>query len=627
MTAESLAGVSWVHLDPLNWEIELEYEGRSEQAEGSGESRQHQFSEKFELQQSGYVASPKIFDFSITLTPTFMQGQSDYALHEERTEGSSFDYDVNLTALQGAKAPVYFGADASRISGTHSSNLGNYTDYSQEIRSLNMQWKLSAFPMAFSYEERLRDQTQSSGGFAAPRRRDEFQQSVRWRARSSKLQVSVEKRRFDDRTSGNDYDLLQQSVVHNFRWGKNSHLNTRQRYLNREGTHTFKQLSVSEGLRLQHFDSLFSSLYYNYSSVKQSRDMTVHSGEYILNHRPTENLKLALSGEGKNSEFEAGSEIEYGVGLNLTYRKDFLWDGILNFSFDGSALQTDRQSNGTTLETLDVSYSVPATLIVLLNTRAIDIGSILVTDAVAAQVFLEGMDYIVRTLSGDRAELQILTSGLIGAGDTILISYSAAAQPSAQFSTGSWHANVSLDFEWGRLYHSSQINRLTLQSGSFGEGENDLRDQTTGIELKWSGAWLEASARAEIRSYESGNFSRESQTFMESAQIDLPVSARLALSASQISYESDGRETDLSQWDAHLDWAPLPGMSAKPYLSGWNREDDRGHREERLSAGAKLTWKLRQIDLELDFSHRESVSQNRDRTDQRVGIRIVRRSR
>lgn len=294
---------------------------------------------------------------------------------------------------------------------------------------------------------------------------------------------------------------------------------------------------------------------------------------------------------------------------------------------DGSSLQTDRRSNGTTFESLDVSFTVPATLLVLLDTRAIETNSILVTDVGASQVLIEGVDYVVRSLSGDRTELQILTLGLIAAGDTILVSYSAAAQPSAEFNTGTVQADISLDFEWLRLYHSSRFTEETLQSGSFGEGQNDQQDQTTGVELKWTTTRFEASARAETHYYESGDFLTESVSFTETARIDLPARVHLLLSANQISSENDGRETDLSQWDVKMDWEPVRGMSVGPYLSGWDREEVLGQNESRLTAGVNFSWKLRKISLDLDFSHLEHVIDETDRTEQRLFVRIVRRSR
>lgn len=617
----------WVHLNPLSWELEFEYDGFREQSEGLYEVNQNQFSEKLKLHQSGFLVSQKILDFSVGLTPTFLQGQSTSALGEERTEAISFDYEVDLTALRDAKAPVYFEAAASRNRATYSSNLGNRIELVREARSVVMGWKLPAFPMTLSYEESLNDQTHNSGRSAAPRRRDEFQQSIRWDARSSRLQMNVEKRKFDDRIGDNNYDLLQQSVMHNLHWGKNSHLTTRQRYFNREGIHTFKQLTISERLRLQHLDRLYSSINYDYSSTVQDGDTRIHSGDYALNYWPTDELKVALSGEGRNIELKTGSEIVYGGGLKLAYQKDFFWGGALNLSLDASSERTDRESNGTTFDFLNVAFSIPVTLLVLLDTRAIDTGSIIVTDSSSSQVFLEGVDYIVQALTGERVELQILTSGLIAAGDTVLISYSAAAQPSAEFIADSVSSNISLNFDRIRFYHSFLFRDETLQSGSLGEGQSDLRDQTTGVEVNWSEAWFKASARAEIHSHKSGDFSTESVAFIETAEFDVSASMHLALSASQISYESSGRKTDLSQWDVHLDWALLRGMSAMPYVSGWNRQDDLGRDEQRLSTGIKWTWKLRKVELDLDISHREIAIQDRDRMEERIGVRIVRRSR
>lgn len=627
LPAEATGRNIGVHFDPLSWEVVLEYEGVSERREGFPDSGSNQFTEKLEIEQSGFVLSPSIFDFSITLTPTILQEQFDKPVQDERIEGTYLDYDINLGALRGAKAPVDLAAGASRNTRTLSSNLGNRTDFTLENRSLELGVKLPAFPWRLSYGERLLEQTFQSGHTAALRHRDEFERSVRLQGRSSKLQIEVERRWFDDRISDNDYNMLQQTAHHKLLWGKNSRLITQQSYYNRVGAHSFKRFSIFERLRLQHLDNLSSNFDYDYSSITQNDVTKVYSGMYTANYQPTEKLNLGLSVQGRNSDMGVGTEKEYGGALNLSYARDIFDKGTLNFGLSGSSLQTDRQSSGSTFESLDVSYSVPATLIVLLDTRAIETGSIVVTDAVASQVFLEGVDYIVRALSGDRTELQILTSGLIAAGDVILISYSAAAQPPAEFNTGTVSANISLGFEWVRLYHSSRISEQTLQSGSFSEGQNDLRDHTTGLELTWSRGWFEATARAETHSFDSGDYSTESDTLAETAQIHISPLANIFLSASQISFVSDGRETELSQWDVNLEWAAMRGLVVKPFVSGWDRREGAGQFEERLTAGVKVTWQLRQIDVNLDMSHIEHVAQNIDRTEQRIGVRVVRRSR
>ena len=68
-------------------------------------------------------------------------------------------------------------------------------------------------------------------------------------------------------------------------------------------------------------------------------------------------------------------------------------------------------------------------------------------------------------------------------------------------------------------------------------------------------------------------------------------------------------------------------MSVKPYVNGWDRQEGPGQSEQRLAAGLNLTWKFRQFDLDLDLSHLDHVTQGTDRTEQRLGVRIVRRSR
>lgn len=627
LSVEADARRTWVYWGPLNWEIELEYEGRNEKRDVGKESRSVRYSERLELKQSGYFISPRLFDYSLILQPTFKQRQKNYLRQEEQIQEVNFDYDVNLEVLRDIKFPISFGAGASRGTGTVSSNLDYHADFTNESRFARMQLTSRAFPMVLSYREKLHKQSSGYGSLAIPRFRDEFQKSVRWTGQSSKLQVLVEKVWFDDQIGDNDYEMLQQTLSHTFRWGKNSSLATNHSFRSRDGKYSVEQRRSSERLHIQHLDNLGSSLVYRYSKITHEDDTEIQHGNYTLKYTPSENLDVSLIAEGQNSQFQLGSELSYFGKVDLKYTRDISRTKKLNIGLGGFSKVTERRSGGATFETLDSSHTIPITLLVLLGTRAIDTGSILVTDSTSSQVFLDGVDYIVETLTGGRTELQILTSGLIGVGDTILVSYRAAVEPSAEYKTEAVNADVSLDFDWGRFYHRTSITNLTLQSGLFGEGQHDRRDQTTGVEFVWSRAWLMATIGAERNSHESGDFSTKTRALMETFRIDISASTNLVLTANQLSYSSDGIQTDVSQWNANLGWKHRSGIVINSYVSELNRVHDEGRFEDRLTAGAKLTWRLRKFKLTLDLSHREVVSQDRDWSDQRAFMRVVRRSR
>lgn len=626
-SAEAAAEGEWLHLQKLSWELELEYEGLREQRAGIDDTTHSRYTGKLLLHQAGYVGKPELFDFSVTLTPTLMQGRLDDAVRDEELEGSYLDYDINLGFLRGAEAPVDFSAAASRNTGSLSSNLGNRTDYTLENKSIGMGWQFAPFPMNVAYTERLLDQTFISGQGSTVTRRDEFQKAVRWQARSSKMHMQIEKRWFDDRIAGNDYDMLQERLFHTFRWGKNSHMITQQSYLNREGAFAYKRVTASENVRLQHWDNLFSIIDYDYSSITQNVETTTHSGKYTVFYQPTDEMEVGIGLEGRDSEFGTGAEKEYGSNALLQFDREIPFGGKISFGLNGQLLTTDRASNGTTIDLVDLSFTVPTTLIVLLETRAIDTSTITVMDVTNTVVYSEGVDYLVRALTGGRTELQILTSGQILEGDTIHVSYQAAAQPPAEFTTDALRASLLIDFDWIRFYHNHQIREENLQSGSFSEGQNDLEDRTTGVEVKWQQGKFEATARAESHAYDAGDYSTRSTTFAQTAQYRISPLTQVYANASQIAFESDGRETDLNQWNVNLKWMPLRGMSVQPFVSGWERTEDTGHFEERLTAGLKLKWELRLFDLDLDMSHLDHQTIGTDRTEQRIGLRLIRRSR
>lgn len=193
-----------LHLEPLFWQVQLEYSGAKEDRVGIGSSQTHRATEKILLRQTGYWVDPKLFDFSIGLTPTFFQEQFSGELQDFHSSGGSFDYDISFGLLRGAKNLFDVGTQASRVTGSYSSDLGNYIDYMSEDLSVTLGVKLAPFPMTLTYSEHILDQETNSGSGASSRYREEIQQSLRWRAHSSKLDVLVDRRWFDDRIGEND---------------------------------------------------------------------------------------------------------------------------------------------------------------------------------------------------------------------------------------------------------------------------------------------------------------------------------------------------------------------------------------------------------------------------------------
>ena len=620
VSAEAEAERDWVGFEPLDWGVDLEFRGTS----SDGSLRHYSFEEQLRFDNKGYLISPRLAQFSIGLRPTFSQARSTDGSDAGRINGNFLDYNVGLTLLDGLELPYSFSANASRGRGTQSSGSGIQSDFVLASRSVLMRWELPAFPMTLSYDNQSSRRTASFGDEATFTTRDSFHRTLSWQAQSSKLRMKVKKRWYGDRVSNNDFDTLTQDLTHRLRWGKNSGLTTRQGYTLREGGYSSERFTFSEHLHIQHLENLSSGLKYDFNSTSQNQENKSYSGTYDLGYRPLRDLGLSFSVSGQKSLRGAGEQKVFGGSTGLNYSRAIFWDGRASFGLSGSLRKSDRQFDDATLKFEDVAFTVPATMLVLLNETAINSDSIFVIDVAAGQVFLEGVDYIVRTLPGDRTELQILTSGLIVAGDKILVSYDASVLPSAKFRTETVDLNMSLDFNSWHFNHSTRIKNSIVQSGSLGEGQGDLLDQNTGVEWRWSSEWVETTANASLNYHRSDDFSTKDLTFTETARITLSGRVRLGLSAGQTSYVNDGRTANSSRWGVNLDWTPMNRMQVTSYLNGSNYQDVAGRTEERLNAGINLTWQMRQIKLSSYLIHRSFGFQ--DNGTQTFGVRIGRRS-
>ena len=274
ISAEADARRDWVDFGQFDWGVDIEFRGTS----SDGSLRHYSFEEQLRFGNTGYFISPRLAKFSIGLKPTFYQGRSADGSQAGQTDGTFLDYNIGLTLLDGLRLPYSFAASASRGRGTQSSGSGVQNDYVVANRSALMRWELRAFPMTLSYDDQSSRQTASFGDERAFTTRDSFHRTLSWRAESSKLQMKVNKRWFDDRVGNNDFDTLTQDLTHKLRWGKNSGLTTRQGYIRREGGKSSERFTFSEYLHIQHLNNLASGLRYNYQSTTQNGENKSYSG-------------------------------------------------------------------------------------------------------------------------------------------------------------------------------------------------------------------------------------------------------------------------------------------------------------------------------------------------------------
>jgi hypothetical protein len=622
----------WLRLDPTDWEVFVDFDGRWRRNENSQSTRDREVETGVRIRQSGYSLDRQIATFSLELEPRFLRGDFESPGISQTRDGEFVNYSGDVSVFHGTPFPFSFAAHASRVSGTIDGSLGSRSDFTSENRRLAVTYKNRAFPSTLEYLERLVDQTFQPGFGAVASQRDDILRTVRLKGRSSKMNAALEQSWFDDRvvTTDRDYQSTRANVNHRFNWGKGSTLHSRVDYFTRSGFQGYDKLDIAETARIRHTDSLTSSTAYRFQALSQQLDTIEHQGEFVLTHRLYRNLTTSLRAKGARVDSDAFNEDEYEGGLDLNYTKKIFWGGRFGAAAGAAYRLTDRDSTGALLDVVDESHVVPATLDVILDQRFVDRTTVVVTDGAGVIVFVEGVDYDLVAIADDFTEIRAIPGGQINASDTILVSYRFESLPSVRFATVPYHYSVSLDFDWIRLFHRFSASEESLIAG---QGESlliDRRNRSTGVELRWARPPARATLTAEQRFSKSGAFETDSLNFGQSFAYTLSPTARLTFTASQIFSTSAGRDTNLYNANVSVRWRPYRNLSIRPHLSAWVREDEGsaitgGRREEQFfSGGFELRWTWRKIEVSLRYEHIRRQGTITDTDEDRVMLRLVR---
>jgi hypothetical protein len=618
----------WFRLNPLDWEASFEFDG-SRRSGDAGTSQDTQFEEGIRIRQSGYSLDPKIATFSLEIEPVWQQGDFHYPApgRDDELDASFLNYSGSLSLLHGTPGPVGLTADASRSAGTTDFSLGSRSEFDTENRRVELNWKTSIFPSILSYSERFLDQTHRSGLSGTLSERDDVLRTLRYRGRSLKMNLSLEHSDFDDRIFNRDYEEEKARWSHIARWGKGSRLNSSLDYTDRKGFSAYEKLNIAESARLQHTKNLYSSYTLGHSTLSQRQETRRNSASLGLTHQLYQNLTTDFQLSGASMDFDLGEQDEYGTKLRFTYNKKIWRDGRLTAGIGGGRRIVDREAIGGLLDVTNESHTVDITRTLFLNERYIDTTSIIVKGGAGFPVFTEGTDYTVVSVDSNFTQIEILPAGLINVGDTVLVDYSYQSLPSLEYSTNTFNYRVSTDFGWISLFHRASRSDQNLISGTDEGFLTDRRDDTSGLQIRWTRPRTRTTFNVERRSFRSGDLDSKSFILRQSLIYTVSPTAVLNLSANETFTESNGRQIDTLTADMSMRWRPGPNLVVTPRVGILNREE-RGVSDERyFTAGVDLRWAVRKLSVTASLKHNEWSGTINNTDENRLMLTLIRRSR
>ncbi len=618
----------WVHLDPLQGELILKFDGTWRSTESSPSSRQIEFEERLRLRQSGYSLDPRIATFSLQIEPVLGQGEANGSSISE----DALNYSANISVLHGTTDPFSFNAQTSRSTGTTDGSLGSRTDFDTWNNSVAVNWKRPYFPTTLSYSERLLKQNFQPGLGGAASLRDDLTRTVRLQGRSSKTNLLLQRDELDDRIDSRNQDWTADTARfgHVFRWGRGSQLSTQLNYFDRTGFNEYTQASINESLQIRHTERLTSNTSYSFQRTEQINTTDRHDGSLRLNHQLYNNLSTSAFVEGSYSNTELiTSERRFGGGLDFSYNKKF-GGARVTAGIGGSYFLNDRETINGLLPVVGERQSVSTTTVsFLLQQRFVDQATIIITDAAnpAAPPFQRGLDYNVALVSGDFTEIQIIPGGQINvnAPITLSIDYSYQSLPSQEFSTTGFRYNLGVDWGWLALFHRDSWEENDVISGASQAFLNDRQDTATGFELRWVRGNNRATFRAERRYTMNGSYENETYGLRQSITYGLSANATANVDAAQEFSQSDSNntETDLYLANMSILWRPRSNLTLRPNVQAWTRTDEGpsfagGTRDETyLLVGIDSRWTVGLLSLDLTYNHSmrsvEGTETNEDR--------------
>lgn len=617
----------WIHIGPASGEVFFGFDGTWDRP-GGGSSREFEFEEGFRLRQQGDILNPGIANFALEIEPSISQRRLHQGGQSSASDSIKVDYSGDFSLLQGTISRFSLDGQTTRARSEADGFLGSRSEFDSTTRRGSLHMRNRAFPITLTYSERELEQTFHPADSPVPEiRRNDVLRSVILKGRSSKLDVQLQRDRFDDRIEGRDTDHVTDTahMNHRFAWGDNSQLQTRLEYLDRVGFNANKRWSIDESARIQHTDDLVSTASYGFQSFEQQSQTETRDAAYTLTHKLYSNLTTTVGVEAGRLDSDVEVQRDYNGNLDFAYRKN-IPGGAFTLNLGGSYGRTDRVSSGGFVGVVDEPHTVPVTGNFLLDQRFIDIATISITDSVGT-VFNEGSDYIVASVANDLTEIRIVFGGPIAAGDAVLVSYQYQPLPTLEFATSGLNYNAGLDFGWVSLFHRDSRLNQTLLSDSGSGLLTDSRNIATGLELKWSGATTKATFGAERRFTRTGDFESDSFLFDQTLTRTLSPVARLTLSTSESFTETGDRDIQLYNADASMRWRPAPTLTISPSLGAWQMREDGAVDSDQwfFKAGVDARWALRQLEVDLAYDHNARGGDIANRVEDRVKLNFSRR--
>lgn len=602
------------------------------------DSEDLRYREQFSFKQRIHFLDPKIATFTFDIRPTF--SQSDYTSTNNisnESDSTIWNYAVNSSFLHGTKTPFSLTAGIDRTTGITDEALGARTDFDMKNRQMTLNLKNIYFPSSISYTNREQSQIRDSIFNTTLLRTHDNVKRLNYRGHSRKMSLDIEHMEYDDFIYDRHYNYDREQLHHTFSWGKNSSLRSRLEHAEQKGFGDYQRTAITENLRLQHTNNLFTTYQHAYSKTERTVRTTSHNSNIDINHQLYNNLTTQLGYQKNVSQYDNGSSgktTATGPKYSVTYNKKLpIENSNISLGINGSRLNTEQAGGTQLIDVINYTYAFDTDRIIL-NQLYIDITTIEVINATSSAIYIKDIDYSITQAPSGYTEIYRIDTGSITIDEEVKINFSHWSPGNTSVHNGYFFRFNMNNFQ---LYHNHSsndqefnLNPNSLTNVTFPSGflaETHTKETTTGITYGLTKNSFKLRLGIETRHTSLDTYEARTQSFKQNLSYSFTPLTTLTASANQNRSETTLSEISSVSASVNLN-IRIPGtrMSVKPHLSYRQQDDSIGNDDTYINEGVDFEWRYHLLTFNASLNHYQWDGTAKNGDDNRLMFNLIRRS-
>ena len=614
-------------------EFGFEREGLETFSEGRSDFafRQRRFDERVGFRGNAYIFDPRFVTMNYGTAFGFVQDRLTSGAARSGGKGKLLGYDLGWALLSGKN--ISSTLFTNRVENVSTREFGGTSETFSKSTGAVVNLRSLFIPSTVSYRKEL-SKDESRFGITASRRAQlrsilSYDGRDHWGPHDVGLGYEFAKEG-DQLSHGLTSRSHSASLSHRFNFSEDApkRLSSMLNYRRRLGGLEFSSLNFNEDFSVQHSNSLSTGYHYylaRFGGAAASRT-TSQTGLASLQYRLYESLTTGLSLHGTHTGLSGGRQVSYGPRLDLGYQKRLRGNGKLLASLDSSYEIQDSLLAAGVIPVFREEHTPRIGIPFQLRRPLAIPESILVSGETGTILFREGLDYVVR-LFGNFAEMDLLASGRIRDGETVLVDYQVRIPASIKFSTLLTSFNVGPDFGWVSFHYGYSRQTQNLLSGSEDGFLDVLRTHAAGLQFRWSGPRFQGSLSNEYRSQDSRLSPSRSLQFGQSFSFMALRSFTLGINfdESLSHYKLPERRTANGTGRLTAAWTPWPAVSLEGFFSARFWKDSLSEGENFRDAGLRLNWTPSAFVMTLVFDRNFRKRNGTHLQGSRLFLNVVRR--